>query len=158
MPNFFHVAALTAGQANNLEGQYLTASIANGNGLKTVALPDVNFNEWVARDVISEKAAPPQTAIQKLDDLRGLPFDTYVAVMPAESSSISEVTTCNLYAFETEPTFLTQGWQIPDYDGTTIAPAGTAWTTIAEGAIAISQKGGLLYYFDNLSSDNEILG
>ena len=157
--NFYHVASLDTVQANSLNRNFLTASTANASALKAVALEDSNFQEWVLTDVISERAAPPQQEIQKLFDLSGYPQPPFIAVMPVASSSLpgQRFTTCNLYQFENENEFKQFGWKIPAIDGNPIGIPGTTWNTIQEGATAISSNGGLLYYYDSLNSQNQIL-
>lgn len=155
----FHIACLDTTQANSLGGVFITASLPNASSFKAVALEDTNFASWVGRSIISQQSAPPQTAIQKLFDLSGYPEAPVIAIMPVASSSISEVTTCNLYQFENETFARSQGWKVPAIDGNPIAPAGTNFTTLQDFATALGNYGGLLYYYDTTpgSEANTIL-
>ena len=154
---FYHIACLNETQANALQREFVTASIANTSGFKAVAVEDTYFPDWEITDVIAYSTATPLSAIQKLFDLSGYAQAPFIAIMPVFSSSGAILTSCRLYQFETQNDFLTNGWKIPAIDNNPIQPSKAPFVDVQEGASTISANGGLLYFYDTNFSQNTIL-
>jgi len=154
---FYHIACLTNTQANSLQRQFVTASVANASGFKAVAVEDTYFPDWQVTNVITPGTTTPLSAIQKLFDLSGYAQAPFVAIMPVFSSSGAKITSCRLYQFETQNDFLVNGWKVPAIDGNPIQPSKAPFVDVQQGASTISANGGLLYFYDSGLSQNTIL-
>jgi len=154
---FYHIACLTNTQANSLQRQFITASVANTSGFKAVAVEDTYFPDWQVTSVITPSTTTPLSAIQKLFDLSGYAQAPFIAIMPVFSSSGAKITSCRLYQFATQNDFLTNGWKVPAIDGNPIQPSKAPFVDVQQGASTVSANGGLLYFYDTNFSQNTIL-